>query len=112
MKKGISPIYEDGLEELMIKNKDNLEYTTDYKHAYKQADVIIIGVGTPEKKDGSANLTYVFNVCKQIVESIEKDTIVIVKSTVPIGTNDKIEKFFIFVSFHQKQVFIFGKNHE
>jgi len=87
-----SPIYEPGLEELMVKNKDRLTYTTDYKSAYKDPDVIIIGVGTPEKKDGSANLTYVFDVAKQIGENLEKDCIVVVKSTVPIGTNDRVEK--------------------
>ena len=93
MESGKSPIYEEGLEELMHKNKDRLTYTTDYQKAYKRPDVVVIGVGTPEKKDGSANLTYVFQVAKQIAENIEKDAIIIVKSTVPIGTNDKIEKY-------------------
>ncbi|MED5119467.1 UDP-glucose 6-dehydrogenase [Priestia megaterium] len=91
MKAGISPIYEPGLEELMGHNMERLFFTTDYKEAYKNADVIFIGVGTPEKADGSANLTYVFEVAKQIAASIEKDCVVVVKSTVPIGTNDKIE---------------------
>ena len=93
MKKGISPIYEAGLEELMQKNNERLNYTTDYKNAYKDADVIIIGVGTPERADGSANLDYVYRVCSQIAESIEKDCVVVIKSTVPIGTNDEIEKY-------------------
>ena len=92
MNSGISPIYEEGLEELMHKNKNRLEYTTDYKNAYKDADVIIIGVGTPERADGSANLDYVFGVCREIAESVEKNCIVLVKSTVPIGTNDEVEK--------------------
>jgi UDPglucose 6-dehydrogenase len=91
MREGKSPIYEQGLEELMVKNKERLHYTTDYKEAYKDADVIFIAVGTPEKKDGSANLTYVYAVAEQIAQSIEKDCVVVVKSTVPIGTNDKIE---------------------
>lgn len=95
MKKGISPIYEQDLEALMQKNnkEGRLDYTTDYKKAYKDADFIFIGVGTPERKDGSANLDYVYNVAKQIAETIEKDCIVVVKSTVPIGTNDEIEKY-------------------
>lgn len=95
MKKGISPIYEQDLEALMQKNnkEGRLDYTTDYKKAYKDADFIFIGVGTPERKDGSANLDYVYNVAKQIAETVEKDCIVVVKSTVPIGTNDEIEKF-------------------
>jgi len=77
----------------MKKNKQNIEYTTNYKYAYKNSDIIIIGVETPEKKNGSADLTAVFNVCKEIAESIESDTIVIIKSTVPIGTSDKVEKY-------------------
>lgn len=93
MQQGISPIHEKGLEELMAENKERITYTTDYKTAYKNADVIFIGVGTPERKDGSANLDYVFKVCENIAESIEKDTVVVVKSTVPIGTNDKVEEY-------------------
>ena len=93
MKKCKSPIYEKDLEELMKKNKDRLDYTTDAPTAYKNADVIFIGVGTPEKKDGSANLKYVYEVGKEIAQSIEKDCIVVLKSTVPIGTNKKLEKF-------------------
>ena len=95
MKRGISPIYEQELEELMQKNykEGRLEYTTDYKSAYKWADAIFIGVGTPEQPDGSANLSYVATVSRQIAENVEKDCLVVVKSTVPIGTNDKVEQF-------------------
>lgn len=95
MKQGISPIYEKDLEELMVKNykNGNLDYTTNYKEAYKDADIIMIAVGTPERSDGSANLDYVKLVAKQIAENVEKDVIVVVKSTVPIGTNDEIEKY-------------------
>ena len=95
MKKDISPIYEEGLQELMEKNhkKGRLDYTTDYKSAYKDADAIFIGVGTPEQPDGSANLSYIATVSRQIAESIEKDCLVVVKSTVPVGTNDKVEQF-------------------
>lgn len=70
-----------------------IDYTTDYKSAYKDADAIFIGVGTPEQPDGSANLTYVATVSRQIAESVEHDCLVVVKSTVPIGTNDKVEQF-------------------
>lgn len=93
MSKGISPIYEPGLADLMIKNMERLTFTTDYASAYKDAEVIFIGVGTPEKKDGSANLTYVYKVAEQIAENAENDCIVVIKSTVPIGTNDKVEAF-------------------
>ena len=93
MRSGKSPIYEDGLEELMNEDKERLTYTTDYKMAYKDADVIFIGVGTPERIDGSANLDYVKKVVRQIAETVEKDVVVVVKSTVPIGTNDKVEEY-------------------
>lgn len=95
MKSGKSPIYEQDLEELMKKNykEGRIDYTTDYKSAYKDADAIFIGVGTPEQPDGSANLSYVATVSRQIAESIEHDCLVVVKSTVPIGTNDKVEQF-------------------
>lgn len=95
MKQGKSPIYEEGLEELLKKNykAGRLDFTTDYKNAYKDAEAIFIGVGTPEQPDGSANLSYVATVSRQIAESVERDCIVVVKSTVPIGTNDKVEQF-------------------
>ena len=95
MKSGKSPIYEQDLEELMQKNyqEGRIDYTTDYQSAYKNADAIFIGVGTPEQPDGSANLSYVATVSRQIAESVEHDCLVVVKSTVPIGTNDKVEQF-------------------
>ncbi|MFT8316338.1 MAG: UDP-glucose/GDP-mannose dehydrogenase family protein [Clostridium sp.] len=95
MKDGISPIYEPGLDELLKRNysEGRLDFTTDYKNAYHDADVIFIGVGTPEKADGSANLDYVYIVARQIAQNVTKDCLVVVKSTVPIGTNDEVEEF-------------------
>lgn len=95
MRQGISPIYEQDLEELMKKNYEEgrLHYTTDYKMAYRNAEAIFIGVGTPQMPDGSANLSYIATVARQIAQSIENDCLVVVKSTVPIGTNDKVEQF-------------------
>lgn len=95
MKQGISPIYEPGLDELLARNykEGKLKFTTDYASAYKDANIVFIGVGTPEREDGSANLDYVFGVCKQIADNLENDCLVVVKSTVPIGTNDKVETF-------------------
>jgi UDPglucose 6-dehydrogenase len=95
MKSGVSPIFETGLEELMQKNyaEGRIEYTTDFKSAYKGAHAIFIGVGTPEQPDGSADLAYIATVARQIAESVEKDCLVVVKSTVPVGTNDKVEQF-------------------
>lgn len=95
MKKGISPIYEPGLDEILERNynEGRLNFTTDYINAYKDADIVFVGVGTPEREDGSANLDYVFNVCSQIADNVENDCLVVIKSTVPIGTNDKVEEF-------------------
>lgn len=92
MKSGEPPFYEKDLKKLMNKNKKRITYTTDYKVAYQNSNVIFIGVGTPEKLDGSANLDYVYEVCDKIKESATSDKVVVVKSTVPIGTNDEIEK--------------------
>lgn len=92
LKNGVSPIYEPGLDELMLKVSNKINFTTDYKKAYANSDIIIIGVGTPEREDGSANLDYVNSVCEQITKSLKKNCIVVLKSTVPIGTNDEIEK--------------------
>ena len=95
MRQGKSPIYEEGLEELMQKNNaaGRLHFTTNHVEAYANADVIFIGVGTPEMPDGSANLSYIATVSRQIAETVEKDCLVVVKSTVPVGTNDKVEQF-------------------
>lgn len=95
MKRGVSPIFEPGLPELMKKNNKSgrLTYTVNYKAAYSDADVIFIGVGTPEREDGSADLSYIATVARQIAENIKKDCLVVVKSTVPVGTNDKVEQF-------------------
>ncbi|XRG77804.1 UDP-glucose/GDP-mannose dehydrogenase family protein [Rossellomorea sp. GAMAL-10_SWC] len=95
MKKGITPIYEEDLEELMQRNyaAGRIDYTIDYTNAYKNADIIIIAVGTPERIDGSANLDFVKKVARQIAENVEKDVLIVVKSTVPIGTNDEIEAY-------------------
>lgn len=95
MEEGISPIYEADLEALMRKNyaAGRLHYTVDYKNAYKYPDAIFIGVGTPEQPDGSADLSYIAAVSRQIAENVEKNCLVVVKSTVPVGTNDKVEQF-------------------
>lgn len=92
LKKGEYPIYEPGLDELIEKNKNRISFTTDVKKAYQDIEVIFICVGTPEKQDGSANLKYVYEVAKEIAENIQQDTVVVVKSTVPIGTNKEVEK--------------------
>lgn len=93
LRNGVVPIYEPGLQELLQQHHHKMKFTSDYEDAYRDIEVIFIGVGTPEKKDGSANLSFVYRVAKQIAESICKDCVVVVKSTVPIGTNEKVEAY-------------------
>ena len=94
MKKGLSPIYEPGLEELMVKNFQvgRLNFSSDYSAIFKHAELIYIAVGTPENEDGTANLTFINQVVDQIAQSIENDVIVVTKSTVPVGTNHYIKR--------------------
>ena len=88
---GISPIYEPQMQDLMHAYCDRLQYTDDPSVAYSDAEVIFICVGTPERADGYANLNYVFHVVSQIAQFAQNNCVVAVKSTVPIGTNDRIE---------------------
>lgn len=84
-------IHEEGLEQLMLQTRERLSFTPDFASAYQDAEVIFIAVGTPDKKDGSANLIYVYNAARQIAANIKNDCLVVVKSTVPIGTGEIIE---------------------
>ena len=94
MKNGISPIYEPGLSELMTKNinEKRLFFTTNLQDGCQDTQVIYIAVGTPENENGSANLSYVEQVARDIAKFISIDTIVVTKSTVPVGTNHKIKQ--------------------
>ena len=95
LKKGIIPIYEPGLEELVLKNYKNkrLKFSTNLKDSISKSDIIFICVGTPTKKNGNgADLNQIYNVAKEIRSSISKFKIIITKSTVPVTTGDEIEK--------------------
>ena len=95
LEKGIIPIYEPGLDELVLKNYNNkrLKFSTDLKKSIIRSDIVIICVGTPTKKNGNgADLRQIYNVAKEIRGSISKFKIIITKSTVPVTTGDEIEK--------------------
>ncbi|MDP1552836.1 MAG: UDP-glucose/GDP-mannose dehydrogenase family protein [Methanobacteriaceae archaeon] len=93
LKKGIIPIYEPGLEELVIKNNSqgNLIFTTEMFEALTNSDICFIAVGTPMDEDGSADLKYVLDAAKEIGQKMSHDLIVVNKSTVPVGTADKVK---------------------
>lgn len=88
---GVSPIFEPNVEKMMHDHCAHLRYTDDLSFAYSEAEVILICVGTPERADGYANLNSVFQVVSQIAAHAGAGCVVAVKSTVPIGTNDRIE---------------------
>ena len=95
LKQGIIPIYEPGLEELVIKNYKNkrLKFSTDLNSSIKKSDIVFICVGTPTKKNGKgADLGQIYSVANEISHSINKFKIIITKSTVPVTTGDEIEK--------------------
>ena len=92
LKKGISPIYEPGLDDMIARNveKGRLHFTTDLSACVNDTDVIFIAVGTPPDEDGSADLKYVLDVSKTIGEHMDKHILVVTKSTVPVGTAKKV----------------------
>ena len=98
LKKGKVPIYEPGLEELVIKNFRNkrLDFSSDLKKSVKESDIVFICVGTPTKKGGgSADLSQIYNVAKELRFLINKFKIIVTKSTVPVTTGDEIEKILL-----------------
>ncbi|MBC8139822.1 MAG: UDP-glucose/GDP-mannose dehydrogenase family protein, partial [Armatimonadetes bacterium] len=91
---GVMPIYEPGLEEMVARNVDEgrLTFTTDLPAAIKKSEVVYICVGTPPRPDGSTDMTYIEGAAKGIAESIERYTVVVNKSTVPVGTGDFVRR--------------------
>lgn len=94
LKKGILPIYEPGLEELVKRNatSERLIFTLDYTPAIPESDVIFIAVGTPPQPNGEADLSVVYEVAEKIGKHLDGYSVVIVKSTVPVGTNRKVKE--------------------
>jgi len=94
LKKGIIPIYEPGLENLVSNNSKNgnLNFTTNLIAILPKTDIIFIAVGTPMQEDGSADLQHVLQVAQQIGENMTKPVVIVDKSTVPVGTADKVRK--------------------
>ena len=95
LKKGIIPIYEPGLEELVLKNYRNkrLKFSTNLKDSILKSDIVFICVGTPTKKNSNgADLSQIYKVAKEIAGSISKFKIIVTKSTVPVTTGDEVEK--------------------
>ncbi len=93
LKDGIMPIYEPGLEELVKRNVgfERLKFTTDLTEVLDDVEVVFSAVGTPPDEDGSADLKYVLAVAKQFGQNINKYTILVTKSTVPVGTAKKVK---------------------
>lgn len=94
LKKGISPIYEPGLDEMLARNieKGRLSFTTDLTSCVNDADVIFSAVGTPPDEDGSADLQYVLDVARTVGKVMTKRLILVTKSTVPVTTATKVRK--------------------
>ena len=94
LKKGIIPIFEPGLEELVKRNVEakRLLFTMDYDEAIPASDAIFIAVGTPSKENGEADLSVVYDVARKLAKHLNGYTVVTVKSTVPVGTNRRIKE--------------------
>src|SRR5580693_3167078 len=95
LQRGEMPIYEPGLEELVAANAEarRLAFTSDLAGAVRQADAVFIAVGTPSRRgDGFADLTYVYEAAREIARALDGYTVIITKSTVPVGTGDEVER--------------------
>ena len=95
LKNGVMPIFEPGLEDLVKKNflSGRLKFSTDQRAHVKNADAVFIAVGTPTRRgDGHADLTYVYDAAKEIASYLNGYTVIVTKSTVPVGTSQKIKE--------------------
>ncbi|MCL1916759.1 MAG: UDP-glucose/GDP-mannose dehydrogenase family protein [Peptococcaceae bacterium] len=94
LQKQEAPIFENGLSEMLHEYGGKMIFTTVPEQAYGRADIVMLAVPTPDRRDGSANLKYLYEACGQVASHCAKGCLVVVKSTVPVGTCDKIEHFF------------------
>ena len=97
LRQGGIPIYEPGLDALVARHTEagRLTFSTDLKESVRGADAVFIAVGTPTRRgDGHADLTYVFSAAEEIADAIERPTVVVTKSTVPVGTGRKLQRLF------------------
>ena len=95
LKNGEMPIFEPGLDQLVAKNvrDGHLFFETDHSQAVREADAVFIAVGTPSRRgDGHADLTYVFDAAREIADALTGFTVIVTKSTVPVGTGDEVER--------------------
>lgn len=93
LREGRIPIYEPGLEEMVLRNarEGRLHFTTDFGAAVRGAEAVFVAVGTPPKEDGSAELGYIEAVARQFGRTIDRYTLLVIKSTVPVGTSERVK---------------------
>ena len=111
LKRGVMPIYEPGLDKLVMHNvaEGRLLFTTDVAGGVAGAEVILLAVGTPPGPDGSADLSFIFKAAEQVAKALTGWSVLVTKSTVPVGTGDKIEAI---VKKHAKHEFAVASNPE
>ncbi|MGH9334825.1 MAG: nucleotide sugar dehydrogenase, partial [Vicinamibacteria bacterium] len=94
LKRGEIPIYEPGLAELVSRNvaEERLSFTTDFDQAVTSSKILFVAVGTPQGEDGSADMTHVLDVARNIARAMNERKVVVLKSTVPVGTNRRVKE--------------------
>ena len=97
LKNGKIPIYEPGLDEYYRRNLDSgrLNFTADADDAIRDSEVVFIAVGTPSRDDGDVDLAYLFNAVETISRNLNGYKVIVIKSTVPVGTNKKVREYLI-----------------
>lgn len=94
LKKGICPIYDRNLDSLLQTNYKKITFLSDYDFILNDVDFVFVTVGTPEREDGSADLHFVWEACEKIKKTIKGKYIIVIKSTVPVGFTDEVQRYF------------------